>query len=307
MEEKRVDFKKTVMAFVFAVIAILLICCLVKISEANNKIEELHDRLSRRENEIENLQREIDAVYANVDEKLKKEASLLSGVEYDIVAFHTDGASASLRFSVVPKAITEDMKVKIAIDGKTVELVKNETAFVGTMAVGIFLSDVRYPLLTIETEEGIQTEYLEDIRISHLFERFLPELHTSMSGKSSYSNGKLTTDFSLSINSKARRDDIDFTSFILVEEIDGKELHREAITAADRDFMTYKKTFEIAEGETLSFYVLAEDSLGYVHKTKVWGWYQDKDGNTAESVMHLEHIYDQNGNLLFPINSTLYE
>jgi hypothetical protein len=45
--------------------------------------------------------------------------------------------------------------------------------------------------------------------------------------------------------------------------------------------------------------VIAEDNLGYIHKTLAHFWIQSEDGAVAEAVFGGEWIYDKDGNLLY--------
>ena len=53
------------------------------------------------------------------------------------------------------------------------------------------------------------------------------------------------------------------------------------------------------EGDELVIYVIAEDSLGYIHKTRALYWMQ-KDGTVHEEAFVDKggEIYDKKGNLL---------
>lgn len=52
------------------------------------------------------------------------------------------------------------------------------------------------------------------------------------------------------------------------------------------------------EIDSLSVYVVAEDSLGYIHKVLARHWKQSK-GAEAEAVYGGEFIYDKQGNMIY--------
>ncbi len=307
-ENKKLDWK----ALVILILAALLLLCLAKINTLYSQNQRMQNDINFHTNEINRLSGQINSIYANVDEQMKKEASLLAGLDCSIGSFNTEKTSVSLNLSIVPKEVTDGMKAKVSVDGKTEELKKDGNTFSGTIDVGMFLLYDQYPLLTLETEAGTKTEYLENIRISYLFEKFLPSLKAKMSGRSTYSRGKLSTDMDFTLSYNVNSPDVVFTSFTLVEEIGGKEIGREDITDAvkrsgNNYIAEYKKKFSLPEKTELAVYVLAEDSLGYIHKERAWGYYQAEGGSVAEAVMTLEHIYDKSGNLLYPADSSLYD
>ncbi len=301
MEENKKKIKWEIIVIV--VMAFLTLFCLAKINELSDENDRLNNEVSNFDNRINALQNEINSIYNNVDEQLKKEASLLSGVNYTMGNLNADNSSVSLELSVVPKVITEGMMLRVSVGDKTVELVKNGNSFVGTIDVGLFIEYDKYPLLTIETEDGTKTEYLENVDVSYLFYQYLPALYAE-GGSNKYSNGKLSVDLNFIVESKHKDPNITFTKFTLIEEVNGTEVSSKDVTAqimqSDMDYTTqFSQTFEVAKGEELKVYLVAEDSLGYIHKILAHSWYQNNNGSIAETVYGGESIYDKNGNLLY--------
>lgn len=252
------------------------------------------------------LRNEINSIYNNVDKQLKEEASLISGVDFSIGDPSEDMKSVKLLLTVVPKMITDDMELSVTVDGVTAPLLRNESEFTGTIDVGLFVDYNQWPLLTIKSEEGTKTEYLDDIDVSYMFTRHLPTLEADMSASSKLSNGKLQVDAGFRISSKPAYGNapITFTSFTLVEEVNGKEISRKDITNDVRKSgevynTQYVKSFEVSHDDELKVYVIAEDSLGYIHKTLAHYWLESENGAQAETVFGGETIFDKDGNMLY--------
>jgi len=256
--------------------------------------------------QVNTLEDKIDSIYDNVDAQLKKEASLVSGVDFEIGTISEDMKSVELALTVVPKLVSDDMEVTISVDGNTVPLTWNGSAFSGSVAVGLFMDYNQWPLLSIKSAEGTKTEYLDSVDVSYLFSRHLPSLYADMSASSTLKNSKLQVDAGFSIESKpaSNNSPITFVSFTLIEEINGEEISRTDITNEVRNSgnsynTRYIKSFEMSQEDELKIYVIAEDTLGYVHKTLAHFWIQNEDGAVAEAVFGGELIYDKNGNLLY--------
>lgn len=300
MEENKKQFNwKT---FIIVVMAGMLIFCLAKINQLLDYNAELENRIANHLSELSILRNEINSIYDNVDEQLKKEASLLSGVDFSIGELNEDNGSVAVDFIVVPKVITDDMKLSVAVDGKTTSLTKNGSEFTGTIDVGLFIEYDRRPLLTIETADGLKTEYLEDIDLSYMFHSYLPALYAEMSESTMLSDGKLHVDLGFSV--KSSDVSITFTSFTLIEEVNGREVAQKDITsdvrkAGENYNIRYVETFEVSQSDELNVYVIAEDSLGYIHKTLAYYWYEPANGGTTETIFAGEWIYDSEGNLLY--------
>ena len=284
----------------------LLVFILYQIAVLKDDIDNLKYRNSTLSAQVQTLRDEIHSVYDNVDDKLKKQASLVAGVDFQIGDISDDMKSVELALKVVPKLVSDDMEVTVSVDGKTVPLTRNGSEFTGSVAVGLFVDYNQWPLLSIKSADGTKTEYLDSVDVSYLFARHLPSLYADMSASSTLKNGKLQVDAGFSIESKpaSNNSPITFVSFTLIEEINGEEVSRSDITEEVRksgnSYNTrYVKSFEMSQEDELKIYVIAEDNLGYIHKTLAHFWIQSEDGAVAEAVFGGEWIYNKDGNLLY--------
>lgn len=278
MEEnkKQFNWKK----FIIVLMAILLAFSLYKIALLSDEIDSLKSRNSNLTGDIQVLRDEINSIYDNVDKQLKKQASLISGVDFSIGNPSEDMKTVELSLTVVPKVISDDMQVSVTVEGVTAPLERNGSEFTGTIDVGLFVDYNQWPLLSIKSAGETKTEYLEDIDISYMFSRHLPSLYADISGgNGKLSDGTLSVDLGFSIESKPAYGNapITFTSFTLIEEVNGKEISRQDITDEVRksgeSYNTrYVKNFKVTYGDELKVYVIAEDSLGYIHKTLAHYW-----------------------------------
>lgn len=287
-------------------LAVLLIFGAIKIGTLTDDIKNLRSQTSELDSEIQMLRNEINSVYTNVDKQLKEEASLISGVDYTVGNPSEDMKSVQLSLTVIPKVISEDTELSVAIDGNSAALTRNGNEFTGTIDIGLFVDYDQCPLLSVKTSDGTKTEYLEDVDVSYLFSNYLPSLEADMSASSELNNGKLQVDagFRIATHPASGNKSVTFTSFTLIEEVNGKEISRQDITDEVRksgeNYNTqYIKSFEVSHGDELKVYVIAEDSLGYIHKTLVHYWTESNNGAQAETVFGGETIFDKNGNMLY--------
>ena len=299
--------KKTNWKAIIAVaLVVLLAISFFKIAELSDAVENLQRENTSLSNGIQALRDDIHSIYNNVDAKLKEQASLVAGVDFEIGDISDDMKSVELALTIVPKLVSDDMEVTVSVDGETVPLTRNGSEFTGSVAVGLFVGYNEWPLLSIKSAEGTKTEYLDSIDVSYLYSRHLPSLYADMSASSTLKNGKLQVDAGFSVESKpaSNNSPITFVSFTLIEEINGEEVNRSDITDEVRksgnSYNTrYIKSFEMTQEDELKVYVIAEDTLGYIHKTLAHFWIQSEDGAVAEAVFGGELIYDKDGNLLY--------
>ena len=286
----------------------LLIFSLIQIATLNDKIDNLKSANSRLNSEINQLNSNINSIYSNVDEQLKKEASLISGIDYSVGTPNADMKTAPVTITVVPKTVTDDIKLSVEIDGTTAHLERKGNEFSGTIDVGLFEAYGQYPLLTIESSKNTKTEYLEDMNIGNLFEDYLPRLTPRISSSSQVDSTSLHIDGNLDLNivSAYKDPSANFTSITLVEKLNGEEIGREDITDKVLEAEVYYKakyvkTLEIENYNEYDFrvYVIAVDNLGYTHEVLAGCWMDDRMDAMIENVLDNEIIYDKDRNMLW--------
>ena len=287
-------------------LAALVAFTLTKIVGLSDDINTLQSQNANLRSDIQYLRSEISAIYDNVDRQMKEDASLLSSVDFALGEPSRDMRQVELTLSVVPKTYTDDTRFSVTVDGKTAALDRSGSTFTGTVDVGLFVDYNQWPLLTIQSAEGTKTELLDSVDIAYLFSRHLPTLYADGSASETHSDGKLQIDTWFSIETRPAYGNapVNFVSFTLVEEVNGKEVNRKDITEEVRktgeNYNTHHiQTTDIAPSDDLRLYVIAEDSLGYIHKTLVCYRVENKDGSVTEAVWGGESIYDKNGNLLY--------
>lgn len=301
MEENKKSSK--VQKIVFCIVVGLLIFNLIEIANLNSRIERLSTENSRLSSDINMLNSSINSIYSNVDEQLKKQASIISSVDYSIGKPGENMKIVPVSLEVVPKLLTDDMKVSVTIDNTTVDLERKGNKFAGSTDVDLFIKYDVHPLLTVETAEGTKTEYLEDVDISYQFSNYLPALDADMNSNSRTSNGIMNIDSYLTIYAK-NRSDVTFTSFEIVEVLNGEEISRKDITdevmQADGIFeYDYSRSLEISGEYDFRVYVVAEDSLGYIHKDLANCWKNSIMDAKVETILNDVAIYDKDGNALY--------
>ncbi len=289
------------------VIVGLLIFSLVQIAVLRDQIDNLKSVNSRLSSEINQVNNNINSIYNNVDEKLKKQASILSGVNYDIGKINNDNETVPVSLKVVPKNLSDDMEISVKTGDETTALVRKGNEFTATINVGLFIGYEEFPLLTINSSKGTQTEYLEDVDLSYQFDKYFPTLEADIQGSSTTyrdSSAHINSTFNVDIQKYGNDSDVTFTKITLVEMLNGEEIGRkditDKVTEADISYTEkYEKDIDISDGYDLRLYIIAENSLGYTHEVLAGCWMDDKTEAMIETVLDNEIIYDKNGNMLW--------
>lgn len=300
---------------------IALVVCFVKIEDLRTRVNQLDNIHS---NEVSNLRNQISSIYNNVDEQMKKQGSLFTNVKREFGDINTETLKANIKISVVPKTIIDNMKVNVSLCGTTAEMTKNENGeYSAIVPVGIFEIEDYFPLVTISANGETKTEYLEEQSVHGIFSNYLP---TMIGGdikthQASLADGKLTVDGDFFIGYNLG--DIDkkakFEKYTLITEVAGKEIAKKDITDiiakhervdniehGEVDFK-YKETYNLNGENELTIYIVAEDTLGYLHKKIAFSWHHpDIDEPVPEPAHAIEEaryvgeiITDKNGKVLF--------
>ena len=290
------------------ILTIALCACIYKINALESDLKNLDYSWERQNQQILN---QVQSIYQNVDEKLREEASLLSSVAAEYGDIDLENHTIDVTVKIVPKLISDDLNIQISMNGRKAELSRDGNYFIGTIPVDIYNIGEQM-LMTIDTATGTQTQYLSEIRVEYLWGERIPSLYYSdISGQATFAEGKYTLNGHININCSpvVQTPDVTFESFILVTELNGKEISKEDITSEVLNYEaypngvywydTYQMECEAVEGDELGIYLVATDSLGYLHRMLLHHW-KVSNGATAEAVNGSEFIYDPNGVQIFP-------
>ena len=300
---------------IFGVVIVGLIIALFnsysKIKELNNSVSNLQNNL---EQNIDVMRTDIADIYENVDQRLKKEASILSGYDITYGALDTANLSTPIFVSVTPKNADEKTTVSVTVGEATAKLNRNGEVFTGYIDAGVFIEDSTYPLITVTNSSSTQNEYLEDYDMKNLFTVFMPYLSSDLVvSEESYANNKTTISGELSVDSKpsSEKCTTTYTQIWLVCEANGKEVFQNDITQkvenSNGKIILFKKTFNSVEYKNytdMRYFIVATDSLGFTHKCPVNTINHSSNGETFTTELEQATdgwgcIYDKTGKLLY--------
>lgn len=284
-----------------AVLAALLLFALFRIASLSSEVDTLENRISNLQSEINIVKNNVSSIYDNVDERLKKQESLLASVKTGFGTLNHETHEVTLELTLIPKTVIDDMELCITVGDTEYKCRRESTTFYASIPVNLFLGYDEHPILTVKTPTGTQTEILEDVRIGNLYRTYLPDIYASLENNTDLKKGKLEISGSLHINYKPTESGVGIEKFELVTEVNGAETSRKELTGEitgdtydEQISMTVDGTFN----DHVVIYLFSEDSLGYVHKTFVYDWYET-DGPAPEPYAPtVDGIYDKDGNLL---------
>ena len=300
--------KNTGLKLVVVALVIALVVCFVQIGLLNDRIKQLQNAMH---SQHQILMNQVESIYDNVDQMLQEEASLLSSVNCEYGELNLEDHTIDVTVKLVPKLISDDMKIQISIDDRYTELSRNRNNFSGTIAVDIYNQN-ELLLMSIETDAGTQTQYLAEVRTEYLYEGRIPSLYyCDLSGNGKLSEGKYSFTGELDINCSPVEEtpNVRLEKFVLVTELNDNEIEREDISQDVLNYQTYPQGVyfrhdyqmecEAVEGDELAIYLEATDSLGYLHKRLIHHW-KEQNGAMAEALDASEYIYAPDGTPVYP-------
>ena len=301
------ESKKTIPSIVIFILIIALIVCFAKIHALESDARMLRKDLN---SQMSMLRSEIASIYGNVDDQLMEQASLLSHIEAEHGKVNLEDHTVDVTVKLVPKLISENMKLRISINGRSADLTENGNVFTGVIPVDLFNDDEQL-MLAIENDAGVQTQFLPEIQTQYLWAGRIPTLYyCDISGSGHLIQGKYILDGFMDLNFRPLEETpgICFEKFVIVTELNGKETSREDISHDVLNFQNYPHGVyfrdvyhvecEAEEGDELAIRLEATDSLGYVHKMILHFW-KEQNGAVAETVNGSEFIYDAEGKLIY--------
>ncbi len=336
--------KGKILNTVVFVLIVVAIAAFVQIESLKSDIRLLqHDK----DNNIHMLEQKISNIHRDVDEQMKKQASLFSDVAHSLGGLDSDSRTVKVNVSIVPKTIVEGMQIAVSLGENTVQMERRENgSFAAALSVGMFEEYDSFPLVTIRSGKETKTEYLEGVAVSYLWQNFLPTVETAelWNDDITFREESDSEKNSLAVNGYMdmyfRKADLSpeivFEKIYAVAETENGEAARTLIAETEKVkygakgaveglkenvaertelgdgevslSVSFREIYEVGESKYLRVYIVAEDSLGYVHKTCAFEWNRpDADGNAYERTTpewagahnRGEQIFDKDGKLLY--------
>lgn len=211
------------------------------------------------------LNHNIDEIYNNVDEKLKKQNSRVSSFRYEVGNFDLETYRVPVIFHVEPKKITEDTKVFLKFGKERLEMKKEDITF--SVKRNFELGDRVAPTLILA--EG-DTEYIEsnpEVYIDSLKDYVFPMIDVEFSGthgrggKNKYEiDGNLNVEFDR-VMEAMKIIKLEYRAYVEGKLVDKSAFENEQVVNMELD-----KRYNLTEGQNLITKVVAENENGFSHE-----------------------------------------
>lgn len=296
--------KKKLPTVISVISCIGLIICVLHISQLYNKIDSLNSSLNRQYNTLSD---EIRSIYSNVDEKLKKQASLLSSKSIEYGEKDMGKRTVELICTATPKEYQpEKTTAMLVCDGKEYPMKHKNGSFTAKIPLSIF-DDHIVNSFVFETDGLRQTEDISEQRTPRW--DIMPMVYASLSGQTSRSSGSYRINSECTITMDTKSDTSKIEKVYLVEYRDGEEISREEIVKDHDDNrttfnFTVEKAYTLPVGSVFALCTEVIDENGYIYRNLV-----EKVKVTSNNFFDYSDAlwHDAEANIYAPDSEPLYE
>jgi hypothetical protein len=287
--------KKQISYFLIAALIILQIYSLAMINSLQRRIDNNNNTIYSVENQLSN---QINAIYQNVDVQLKAQASLINSSAIALGKLDVDTLTVPITFTVEPKTVTETMLVSLDINGDIVELEKSGLQYSATKNFEI--SDSIDFKIIIDDNGVKHIEEQNGLNSHQIKEQIFPQLFASFGGESSYGSNEYRAKGTINIDYKASTANNQFVDIKYVTKVDDKII-KETPISLDRNYgftLDIDEKYSLNNGQILTFYIIATDSLGFVHEYLI-KHYEAGANAQREPYHEQENITAPNGEIVY--------
>ena len=289
--------------YLYIAIVALILFNVYTINKVNNIGNSVDRNMQQIQSDQTNIRNEISNIYSNVDEKLKKQASVLDS--YDVVfgdELNTENLTVPVNISVTPKENTGNLTAELLINNERYSMNKNETTFTSQINTYVFDSFKMMIVLNDNGREKIETivEY-DDLQYKYLL-----SLYGHFAGNTQYSSGKYQYDGDIIIDFSGPEvnnpEKISISKYINGTFIDEQEVDMRGSDTGMHSIHSVKGEAELSANDKIEICISVEDKYGLSYKYIVLADEIDSEGELVtmrpEWTNGSLEIKDKNGKVL---------
>lgn len=287
-------------------IVLLAVCVVVLGFRVYSLSKDIESLRTADTNNYNLLKSQSDSIYTNVDEKLKKQQSLLTSFDFEYGPLDSSTDTVEYTVSVVPKTVMEDMLIYFQTKDGVLNFTKGDNnVFTANFSADIFSEEENYNILNIKYGDTVKTENLEFFSSESLRYTFIPSVDASFNASASLTRGtdklKLNGDCMLWYED-AGEGDIKVNKCNLVYLLNGEIVKTQDVTdefAKGTYNGSVKESFTVSDGDVLSVCAQFSTSQGYVIKKEIVKYtYENDTVNEEVSPEQSAQIFSSDGTLL---------
>jgi hypothetical protein len=252
-----------------------------------------------------NLSSEISNIYSNIDEKLKKQESILDS--YNVTfgdKLDTNNFTVPMTFSITPKEYSHGLIASLLLNGQSIEMKKDGNSFITTTDINIFNNVQLKVSLNLNGVQKIETieEYNE------FKGKYLLEIHGGFNGTSSFSldEFKYKGNINLNYNGPINNNPVKIS---IVKDVNGITIDEQEVKIPGQMInLEVNDKIKLLANDIFTVYAKIQDNYGLNYKYIISSYKKDTNGNFNDSKYNEGYmegnieISDKNGNILYTPN-----
>lgn len=296
---------------VLVINTILLVICLVQISDLKTELQNMRHNTG---NQISSIMTNLNNSYSYIEDILEKEASIISNAEWEFGAMDIKAGTVELKAYVIPKEYQPEVTQAFFLCGnEKVAAEFTDGKYTVTMEVSLF-EDVNIPAVVFKENGIVRTENLD--WHFNLRNDFLPNVYAYMYGTTTYgktNENRGTWEFNgdVEVDVCAKYiEEFEVENVELIRVLDGKEVEcfditMDAMEAHDSFLYNWNPSYEIPVGSVQEIFVDVTLKGGLVYHSQISRCEMDEQGNPVKDDVSWEgmeaSIYDTEGNFLYDV------
>ena len=283
------------------IIAALILFNIFTLSKINSIERNLDNNIQYFSSEQNNLRREMSNIYSNVDEKLKKQASILDSFDITFGDKLTEDLTVPVSISVTPKENTDNLTAELLINDVRNPMTKTGTSFIASVDAYIFDPFQIKVVLNNNGTEKIETiDKYDDLRYKYML-----DINANFIGSVKYNSGKYEYDGDIVIHffgpSESSLEKVSILRYLNGKILDEQEVD---MHGNDSTMHSIKGDVELSANDRIEVYVNVQDNNGIIYKYIVKADEIDSEGKLVRMTPEWTNgsvieIKDKNGKVLF--------
>jgi len=282
----------------FIIIGLIILNCytLVKLEKLKTNLDNIIHQVGYTENSIRN---EINTIYSNVDEKLKKQGSILDSHQLTLGKLNVDEVTIPITLRITPKEASQTLGASVEFNDKIITMKKEGASFIATFDSYVFDKPEMKVILENNGVQKIET-LNEPINLRN---KYLLDIFGNVEGSSSYGSGLFQHKGTISFNFS----NTEYNSpkkITVIKEMNEKIISQNTEEASYHNSMPFNEKYKLSKGDKLDIYAIVEDQYGFKYKYNLLNYEIDSNGNPIPGnhefpEQRVVEIRDKSGKIIY--------
>lgn len=269
---------------------------LIKLNRLKTYVDNLVYQVDYSDN---NLRNEINTIYSNVDEKLKKQGSILDSHQLTLGQLNVEAVTVPITLRITPKEASETLKASLQLDNKIITMKKEGTSFSVTFDAYVLDKPEMKVVLENNGVQKIET-FEEHIDLRN---KYFLEISGGIEGSSSYGSdtfqhrGTISLHFSYTEYNSPKK-------ITVIKEVNENIISQNTEEASYHNSIPLNEKYKLSKGDKLDIYAIVEDQYGFNYKYKLLNYGVDSNGNPIPGnhefpEQRVVEIRDKSGKIIY--------